>query len=325
MFFPEKCHWSGRQRNASLTTSVAGCGERCLLQAAVLAASISRFVGDHSDEIGESDRAVIEGGGPSCDDFNVANTGQKTHKCDMCDKRFKQVKYRNKHFNEVHLRTKSFECEVCHKRFSRGYNLQTHMRIHTGERPFKCDLCEMAFVTNEALGQHNRTHTGEKPHECPTCHQAFAQHSNLTVHMRVHTGEKPFKCQSCTKAFAQSSNLTAHMRVHTKEITCERGNATVDGQGHLAVRGSATCDGALLRSAPLAFRRLGFEGHAFDDGLGCSPERERPNTTFDSEGELPLQLHQIPEDTGESFTCERCNTTFDDQGELEFHQTLEDT
>eukprot|EP01069_Polyplicarium_translucidae_P009664 Polyplicarium_translucidae@DN3331_c2_g1_i8.p1 len=208
MFFPEKCHWSGRQRNASLTTSVAGCGERCLLQAAVLAASISRFVGDHSDEIGESDRAVIEGGGPSCDDFNVANTGQKTHKCDMCDKRFKQVKYRNKHFNEVHLRTKSFECEVCHKRFSRGYNLQTHMRIHTGERPFKCDLCEMAFVTNEALGQHNRTHTGEKPHECPTCHQAFAQHSNLTVHMRVHTGETPFKCRLTCPQPADSKRST---------------------------------------------------------------------------------------------------------------------
>ncbi|KAL2103903.1 hypothetical protein ACEWY4_000771 [Coilia grayii] len=50
----------------------------------------------------------------------------------------------------------------------------------------KCDFCEKVFTKNFDLQQHIRSHTGEKPFQCIVCGRAFAQKSNVKKHMQTH-------------------------------------------------------------------------------------------------------------------------------------------
>ncbi|XP_056130663.1 zinc finger protein 341 [Lampris incognitus] len=50
----------------------------------------------------------------------------------------------------------------------------------------KCNFCEKIFSKNFDLQQHIRSHTGEKPFQCIVCGRAFAQKSNVKKHMQTH-------------------------------------------------------------------------------------------------------------------------------------------
>ncbi|KAI1297300.1 putative zinc finger protein [Halotydeus destructor] len=50
----------------------------------------------------------------------------------------------------------------------------------------KCQYCERSFSKNFDLQQHVRCHTGEKPFQCVVCGRAFAQKSNVKKHMQTH-------------------------------------------------------------------------------------------------------------------------------------------
>ena len=50
----------------------------------------------------------------------------------------------------------------------------------------KCQYCEKTFLKNFDLQQHVRSHTGEKPFQCIVCGRAFAQKSNVKKHMQTH-------------------------------------------------------------------------------------------------------------------------------------------
>lgn len=50
----------------------------------------------------------------------------------------------------------------------------------------KCPFCCKAFSKNFDLQQHIRSHTGEKPFQCVICGRGFAQKSNVKKHMQTH-------------------------------------------------------------------------------------------------------------------------------------------
>ena len=53
-------------------------------------------------------------------------------------------------------------------------------------KKLKCQYCDKMFTKNFDLQQHVRSHTGEKPFQCIVCGRAFAQKSNVKKHMQTH-------------------------------------------------------------------------------------------------------------------------------------------
>lgn len=109
---------------------------------------------------------------------------------------------------------KPFQCTHCQKRFARKFNLNLHLRTHTGEKPFECSYCSKKFAQKSNLYVHLRKHTGEKPYQCNQCDKVFGHKCNLYNHLRAHTGEKPFECYYCHKKFQGKRNLRVHLRSH---------------------------------------------------------------------------------------------------------------
>ncbi|XP_041355906.1 zinc finger protein 341-like isoform X2 [Gigantopelta aegis] len=56
----------------------------------------------------------------------------------------------------------------------------------SSKRKLRCQYCDKAFSKNFDLQQHIRAHTGEKPFQCIVCGRAFAQKSNVKKHMSTH-------------------------------------------------------------------------------------------------------------------------------------------
>ena len=58
--------------------------------------------------------------------------------------------------------------------------------VSVTKKKLKCQYCDKLFTKNFDLQQHVRSHTGEKPFQCIVCGRAFAQKSNVKKHMQTH-------------------------------------------------------------------------------------------------------------------------------------------
>ncbi|XP_026284400.1 zinc finger protein 3-like [Frankliniella occidentalis] len=155
-------------------------------------------------------------GSPSPSSSPMKKVSRAGFKCKYCRKTCISKFELEKHLR-VHTGKRPFKCETCEQTFTRKENLAVHIRTHTGEKPYVCDFCKQRFSLKHHLVTHTRKHTGEKPYQCDFCKQRFSQKSNLVKHIRTHTGEKPHRCDFCKHRFADRSTLVQHFRTHTGE------------------------------------------------------------------------------------------------------------
>ncbi|CAJ0573025.1 unnamed protein product, partial [Mesorhabditis spiculigera] len=109
-------------------------------------------------------------------------------------------------------------CPICQKTFARRYDLDRHMKSHTGEKAFGCGRCGQRFSTsyhyNDHLSRHGEEDNGARAFACTLCAKTYAAASSLKTHMRKHTGERPHKCSQCEADFMTSGDLSRHLKWH---------------------------------------------------------------------------------------------------------------
>ena len=101
------------------------------------------------------------------------------HKCDTCDKAYRQKSGLVSHIDSVHRNLK-FECKLCGKEFSSMGILNSHVRVFHNKskaKEIKCDICDKILSCKAHL----------KPHKDQ-------------VHYKM-----KFKCEQCDKEFTAKS------------------------------------------------------------------------------------------------------------------------
>ena len=139
-------------------------------------------------------------------------------------------------------------CSYCDKGFSKNFDLEQHVRSHTGEKPFQCLICGRGFAQKSNVKKHMATHkvwplghqtlpkenekeaTGARTksvistsYECPYCQENHDKYPEFKTHLKSHEEEKTYKCivRGCGQMFQDLDQFIAHTSCHQdKQYRC---------------------------------------------------------------------------------------------------------
>lgn len=136
----------------------------------------------------------------------------KKYNCGQCE-----FSAKGKWDLDIHIRTHSGErphgCKFCEKRFIRKSHLKHHVNsVHSELFEFHCSKCRLGFQEKALLMSHE-THCSKKQFVCDFCNRVHNHRGHLAEHIRMkHSNETPFPCFVCKKGFKTKYHLQRHIR-----------------------------------------------------------------------------------------------------------------
>ncbi|XP_064610967.1 zinc finger protein 341-like isoform X2 [Liolophura sinensis] len=202
-------------------------------------------------------------------------------------------------------------------------------------KKLRCQYCNKLFNKNFDLQQHVRCHTGEKPFQCIVCGRAFAQKSNVKKHMTTHkvwpagtasTLPKPTKLvelvediesgiTQCNSTMAGDGQEPDHSLQPVRELNI--GSTTdANGQMNVSVDNSYLCQYCPEKFKTYFQLKSHMVLHKDEQVYKCV--LKTCGSMFKS---LDMFLEHIKtHEDGMSYRCHLCNKTFPSLYELGVHQ-----
>uniref|UniRef100_A0A1I8NFY8 Uncharacterized protein n=1 Tax=Musca domestica TaxID=7370 RepID=A0A1I8NFY8_MUSDO len=178
----------------------------------------------HEGESSEATYACDECGRQYSSQLLLETHRKQAHKerdnvCSICGNAFKLKNQLVNHM-KLHLE-KNIPCPHCDKKYARQFDLNVHLRSHTGEMPYACHLCDKRFAIKVRLTYHLQKHYGVK-HRCKECNAEFNSKQKLKTHSFKHTG-MPYRCELCDDhGFSTRVVFKRHLsRVHHSTMSDE--------------------------------------------------------------------------------------------------------
>lgn len=135
-------------------------------------------------------------------------------------------------------------CRECGKSFKKSYDLQQHLRCHTGEKPYGCPLCDKRFTQKSNAKNHMVSHkvwpsrvkratsfstvqpevltdrgrkievVASNTFKCHFCDYTVSNHLQFRSHLATHADQKRFKCPRDDKLYQHLDEFLSHLAEH---------------------------------------------------------------------------------------------------------------
>lgn len=203
--------------------------------------------------------------------------GKPCFPCPYCGHEFSKRFNLNMHIRQ-HTGERPFACPHCDKRYTLHANLVTHLRQHTGERPFACSHCDKRYTAASSLSEHVKIHFGHLPLSCSVCEKRFSHKSQLVAHMDLHSFDRPFACGFCTQRYASRRALSVHFSVHER-ATISRATAamTASQTTFSSASSGGSCGDGDGETEPSANEMMGSDERSWAPGGAADVTGTVPN------------------------------------------------
>lgn len=160
---------------------------------------------------------------------------QKRFTCFECGRQLKNKNNLKDHLKQ-HTGDKPHKCSICNKAFVQRHHMRQHEARHAKNGVLvslgkctetECDECGAKFKSSKGLLAHfdgnfcgkNTFDNCKMPsdkYQCTLCPKSFVYQSKLKRHMKCHTKEREFKCDQCGKSYGYAHHLKRHTITHNQ-------------------------------------------------------------------------------------------------------------